>query len=253
MNYPDLSRQIQAHQLAYFRLHKNRYYVYHDLDHTQGVVKAAMQIANHYQLNEKDFFIVTTAAWFHDAGYFEDDLHHEKRGAEIAAAYLSKLGIDEDTIQKIQQCIIATTLPQSPKTKLEEIVCDSDLFHLGTDDFRERNKLMRKEAENRRDQPISKDEWRKSTIRLFMMHHYFTDYCQLLLGHKKKENLEKLQQKVAGKEKRSPGAISPVIPKTAKQPLPVKHRSALPALPVPPLTPSWREKRVCPLSARTIP
>ena len=43
-----------------------------------------MQIADHYQLNERDFFIVTTAAWFHDIGYLNGAENHEEKGAEMA-------------------------------------------------------------------------------------------------------------------------------------------------------------------------
>jgi hypothetical protein len=78
-----------------------------------------------------------------------------------------------------------------------------NLFHLGTADFTENNKLMRKEVEARKGIKISKDEWRQGTIRLFEMHHYFTDYCQLLLNDKKKETLERLKTKVTEKDEKA--------------------------------------------------
>jgi hypothetical protein len=62
---------------------------------------------------------------------------------------------------------------------------------------------MRKEVEARKGTDISKDDWRKGTIRLFEMHHYFTDYCQLLLNDKKKEILDKLKNKAAEKEEKT--------------------------------------------------
>jgi hypothetical protein len=79
-------------------------------------------------------------------------------------------------------------------------VCDADLFHLGTDDFPKNNKLMRKEAEAKQGINITKDDWRKGTIKLFEMHHYFTDYCQLLLNDQKLEILNNLKNKVAEKK-----------------------------------------------------
>jgi predicted metal-dependent HD superfamily phosphohydrolase len=202
MNYQELSKKVQDHVQALFHSQKDKTFFYHNLAHTQGVVKAASQIANHYQLNEKDFFIVTTAAWFHDAGYFEDSKNHEAKGVEIASKFLRSQRVDEEIVLSIDDCILATRMPYNPKTKLEEIVCDADLFHLGTDDFPENNKLMRKEMEARKGVSISKDEWRKGTIRLFEMHHYFTDYCQLLLNDKKKETLDKLKNKAAEKEEK---------------------------------------------------
>jgi predicted metal-dependent HD superfamily phosphohydrolase len=200
MNYPELSTKIQDHIQSLFKSQKDKTFIYHNLEHTQGVVKAASQIANHYQLNEKDFFIVTSAAWFHDAGYFADPSNHEAKSAEMASAFLRLNGTDEETIQAVINCILATRIPQTPKNRLEEIVCDADLFHLGTDDFPKNNKLMRKEAEAKQAINISKDDWRKGTIRLFEMHHYFTDYCQLLLNDQKQEILNKLKDKVADKK-----------------------------------------------------
>ena len=144
MNYFKLSKEVEEHVVKYFHSHRGSQLPYHNLDHTRGVVKAAMQIADHCQLTERDFFIVITAAWFHDVGYFHGVENHEKKGAEIAQSFLSRLDVDKETIQTICDCILATTLPQKAQTKLEEIVCDADLFHLGTDDFLEKNKLIRK-------------------------------------------------------------------------------------------------------------
>ena len=196
MNYHALAEQVKQYALAFFNAPENQYLAYHNLQHTEGVVKAAVQIGNLYQLDDTDFFTVLTAAWFHDMGYFSEDVaNHEKKGAERATEFLKKAGVDESITSKVQGCILATKLPQSPVNLLEQIVCDADLFHLGTDEFPERNKLMRKEYETAFGQKTSKEEWRSSTIRLFQSHHYHTDYCQSLLNEKKQENLNRLLQK----------------------------------------------------------
>jgi predicted metal-dependent HD superfamily phosphohydrolase len=212
MNYPELSKKVQDKAQSIFQTQKDKSFVYHNLTHTQGVVKAASEIANHYQLNEKDFFIVTTAAWFHDAGYFTDYSNHERKGADIASTFLRSLNIEEEIIQAIANCIMATKMPQNPKNKLEEIVCDADLYHLGTDLFSEKNKLMRREIETKKGIVIGKDEWRKGTIRLFESHHYFTDYCQLLLNDRKKQMLDKLKNKAAEKEAKIKETATPPEP-----------------------------------------
>ena len=106
MNYPELSTKIQDHIQSLFKSQKDKTFIYHNLEHTQSVVKAASQIANHYQLNEKDFFIVTSAAWFHDAGYFADPSNHETKSAEMASAFLRLNGTDEETIQAVINCIL---------------------------------------------------------------------------------------------------------------------------------------------------
>ena len=170
--------------------------VYHNIKHTEMVVEAARQIGQHYQLNDVDFFTVVVAAWFHDIGYLNGEpAGHEERGAKMAQSYLEGTGVEHAVIEAVCRCIIATKLPQRAVGLTEQIVCDADLYHLGTDAFGDRNKLMRKEAEALQDKKISKDEWRRTTIRFLEGHQYYTDYCRLLLNEQQQENLNKLKEK----------------------------------------------------------
>ena len=196
MDYHLILDQTQQYVRDFFGSHVDEKIIYHDRTHTEQVVKAVRMIAQHYQLSERDFFIVNVAAWFHDAGYYKGGaLGHEQRGAEMAISFLTGTGVDAEAIQSVKGCVLATQIPQKPTNLLEDIVCDGDLFHLGTDDFSERNKLMRKEMEAVKGQKISKEDWRKGTIRLLESHHFHTDFCRLLLNEKKQENLDILRAK----------------------------------------------------------
>jgi HD superfamily phosphodiesterase len=181
------------------------------------VVNAAIEIANHYRLSDLDYFIVVTAAWFHDIGYYTDPARHEDKGAEEAALFLKRKGVEETTVQTVSQCIRATRLPQNPVTLLEKIVADADLFHLGTSKFGELNKVMRKEFSALYNIEISKDEWRNKTIRLLETHQYHTDYCRLLLNDIKAKHLEKLKAKSGDKYPAIKNAV-PVAPIAMLQP-----------------------------------
>ncbi|MBB2145436.1 phosphohydrolase [Pedobacter sp. LMG 31464] len=196
MNYKNLQLEVEKYVLEYFNTHHDEKLVYHNLNHTQDVVKATMQIANHYQLNDKDFFIVTTGAWFHDTGYFEAPLAHEQKGADLAVEFLKKLDVPAAVRDEVMQVILSTKMPQRPTNQLENIVCDGDLFHLGTEDFRKKGKLMHKEIELLYDKDISKKQWRKTDIEFLESHEYHTDYCILLLNDQKLKNLEKLKSKL---------------------------------------------------------
>ena len=196
MNYQQVLEQVKQHVVRYFKSKGDAKLMYHNLEHTLAVVSHSGQIARHYNLGDKDFFVVMAAAWFHDSGYFNGDPEtHEARGADIATIFLRDNGADEETIQAVRACIIATQVPQSPHNLVEQIVCDADLFHFGTTDFSERNKLMRKEAELRLGKKISKTDWRKGTIRILESHQYQTEYCRNLLGDKKSQNLKELKKK----------------------------------------------------------
>ena len=196
MDYRTTLEQAQHYVRSLYDTHVNGKLSYHNLQHTEGVVEAATQIAQHYQLNDVDFFTVCVAAWFHDIGYLTGDgPGHEQRGARMAQSYLEGTGVEFGLIEAVKRCIIATQLPQRAVGLTEQIVCDADLYHLGTDEFPERNKLLRKEAEAKQGRKISKEEWRRSTIRFLESHQYYTDYCRLLLNEKQQENLSKLKEK----------------------------------------------------------
>lgn len=198
MDYNQLLEEIKHFIFDYFNEHYDDRYVYHSRRHTEDVVKAASEIANHFQLSEKEYFIVVTAAWFHDIGYMVNAANHEQEGAAIAASYLSDKGISDAIINAVKGCILATKLPQTPHGLTEEIVCDADLYHLGSDEFLHFNKLLRKEAEKTGSgTPIEKKEWNIHTIHLLENHRYHTDYCRMKLDEKKAENLKKLQAKTA--------------------------------------------------------
>lgn len=196
MKYNHRLDKVRNHIQQFFANKDVTPLIYHNLVHTEFVVSSAAKIANHYGLDDRDSFIVGTAAWFHDTGYYNGPaLRHEERGADLAAAYLSEDGIDPETIEAVRGCIIATHMPQNPKNLLEQIVADADLFHFGTDDFPKKNKLVRKEMEVRLGMEIDKDKWREKTILMMEKHTYHTDYCRTTLTPTKEKNIAKLKEK----------------------------------------------------------
>lgn len=196
MQYREILDQLHAYVTSLFHTHKDERFIYHNLYHTEQVVENTVKIANHYQLEDQDFFIVAAASWFHDMGYLFDCSQHEAKGERIAVAFLEEKGVDKEVIDQISGCIMATKMPQKPSSLLEQIVCDADLFHLGSDSFKEKNKLMRKEVEAFCNKDIDKNAWRIKTIALFKAHHYHTDYCKDLLNHKKAQNLAEMEEKL---------------------------------------------------------
>jgi len=210
MDFYSLSQKVQQYVQALFETHTDKKFLYHNSHHTESVVKAVGQIANHYHLNDHDFFVVMSAAWFHDTGYLlENGADHEAKGAELAGAFLQQQCVDDQTSGQVKQCIIATQMPQKPITLLEKIVCDADLFNLGTDSFSNMDKLMRKESELRLGSEVRKEEWRKGTINLLQSHQYHTEYSQVLLNSKKQENLEKLLKKQKEENEQDPAGNIP--------------------------------------------
>ena len=113
MNYTQLIEQVKQYVIHFFKTKGEQKFAYHNLSHTEAVVSNAARLAQHYKLEEKDTFIVMTAAWFHDSGYFTGDpIDHETRGSAIAAQFLRGMSVDDETIQAAQRCILATRMPR---------------------------------------------------------------------------------------------------------------------------------------------
>ncbi|MDF2514940.1 MAG: hypothetical protein K0R59_236 [Sphingobacterium sp.] len=196
MEYQILIKEVANWVDDYMAVHPNDDLCFHNMEHITQMLDAVAQMAVYYKLSAQDNFIVQSAVYFHDLGYYNGPADgHESRGAVLAVDFLRAKKIDQDMLNRIQQCILATQLPQSPHNLFEQIVCDADFFHLGTDMFKERDRLMCTEIAQSRGIPIEKEDWRKSTINLMQIHRYHTAYAQCVLNDKKQENLTLLKAK----------------------------------------------------------
>jgi predicted metal-dependent HD superfamily phosphohydrolase len=175
---------------------------FHTLQHTQEVVAASETMADYYHLEDEDRFALTLAAWFHDTGYSGGHAAgHENLSIELAAKFLNEHKVHQNILDKVIGCINATRLPQNPNSLIEQIICDADLFHLGTGDFREKNKLLREELNDFGNLDLSKKDWRKKNIEFLSKHNYFTSYAKENLDPLKQVYLEELNKKTGNEEK----------------------------------------------------
>ena len=200
---------------------------FHTLDHTQEVVAACQLLADAHQLNAGDRFALLLAAWFHDTGYSAGEAKgHEEVSKELAVSFLQARQAEPELIEKVTGCINATRIPQTPTSLLERIICDADLFHLGTEAFTEKNKLLRTELENLSGHEISKKSWRKTNIRFLEGHRYFTDYGKEKLDPVKQQHLQELLARSAEdtKKEKEKEAVKPEKEKDKGKP---KEKAAL--------------------------
>ena len=192
MIYSKILTQVREFVAQHFSDHLDPDRIYHNLQHTETVVAYALQIANHYKLDSKSLFIIQSAAWFLDTGYTEDPLHCEKKSARLADRFLTEISMAPEMIKSIKSCILASILPQKPENLMEQIVCDAAMFHLGTGDFIERSKLMRKEYTLLNSKKISKEDWKLRNIELLQNYRFKTEYGKQLFEAQQQKNLDKL-------------------------------------------------------------
>jgi len=179
-----------------FQTKVSKSFRYHNLNHTMQVVRATEEMADYYQLQPEDRKAVTLAAWFHDTGFTGGQgKGHEAISVQLVTAFLQEQQAGAALIEKVTRCIEATKMPQSPVTLIEQILCDADLFHLGTDDFKTINEELRQELSEVSDEEISKKKWRKMNISFMENHKYFTDYGRRKLQPVKEQHISSIRNR----------------------------------------------------------
>jgi predicted metal-dependent HD superfamily phosphohydrolase len=222
MSNQELLQDAEQYVRQIFSTRVDQAFTYHSIGHTEGVVAAANSMADYYQLPEEEKLALLLAAWFHDTGYSHGKAKdHEANSQRIATAYLEERNTPAHLIEKITHAIGATRMPQSPSNLTEQILCDADLYHLGTEEFAGQHKLLRRELETLTGEDISKKDWRKNNIRFLQEHQFFTDYARSILEPVKQQHLLALLDKDNGKKnknaKEEKEEFLPIAPMTKKK------------------------------------
>ena len=169
---------------------------YHNFTHTTEVVKTAEEIANAMSVSEDDKELLLIASWFHDIGHIESCNGHEDISIEMAVKFLRIEGYSQDKIDKIISLINATRMPRNPQTLLEEIICDADLYHLGTNEFEKKTDLYKGEIEALTGHEITEREWLKNNLKFLEEHKFYTDYAKERFNTQKNINYIKTKKKL---------------------------------------------------------
>ena len=172
---------------------------YHNIDHTLDVVEASEYIGKHCKISKEDQEIVIIGAWFHDTGYYLGCENHEEASANIAKRFLTNEHTDQEIINKVVDCILATKIPQTPKTTLEKILCDADLFHLATENFFDKSELLWREF-TLHNNKITPEYWLNLSKEFVESHEYHTTFGKEILTPKLKKNLSLLKSKIRENE-----------------------------------------------------
>lgn len=168
---------------------------YHNIDHTLEVVEAVQLIGRKCGISDPELEMVVIAAWFHDTGYYLGCENHEDASAKIAASYLKSQKIDPSFIKTVSNCILSTKIPQQPHSLLEKIICDADLYHLGTEKFFEKSELLWQENKFH-NVDMSPEYWLNMSKEFVEAHEYHTPYGKQVLLPRLLKNLELLKSKL---------------------------------------------------------
>jgi hypothetical protein len=114
----------------------------------------------------------------------------------MATKFLKENNYPDEGITKVVSLINATRMPRDPKNILEEIICDSDLHHLGTNNFEVKGDLFRNEIETLNGCKIPEEDWLKNNLKFFNEHKFFTDYAKQRFETQKNINYIKIEKKL---------------------------------------------------------
>lgn len=174
---------------------------YHNSEHTEEVVNAVVLIADHEKVDGEQLEILMVAAWFHDLGYCNDKRNHEEESAKMLREQLETWGADKEKINKAAEIVLSTKMPQSPRGKLAEIMCDADLYHLSSASFSEKSLRLKQEIRAVCNAGLTDEEWEEKTIALMNSHRYFTSFGKGTLEPNKQANLKNLKKQVKKRKK----------------------------------------------------
>ena len=190
----------QFEQLKNFILNKLRgelpaHLTYHNIDHTNDVMQAADLLAIAENITAADKSLLAAAALLHDTGFLTGRENHEESSCNIARYYLPVYGYSPEEIAIICGLIMATRLPQSPNSKLAEILCDADLDYLGRDDFFALSNRLFDELKN---ESLVQDEgqWNRQQADFMAGHSYFTKTAINLRQPQKERYIDLIKLKI---------------------------------------------------------
>lgn len=167
------------------------YLTYHTPEHTAHVIEKAEYISHQENVTGHDLFLIKAAALLHDIGFIQQTHNHEEIGCQMAEELLGQHGLTSEDIQKVCGMILATKIPQQPKSLLEKIVADADLEYLGTDLFYPIGQLLYSEFKHF-DPLMTIHRFNEIQANFIKKHQYHTDYCIAHREAKKQKHLQEI-------------------------------------------------------------
>ncbi|MBK9285857.1 MAG: HD domain-containing protein [Sphingobacteriaceae bacterium] len=186
-------RFLQARNIAENLLNQlDQKLYYHCKAHSLDVHDAVNILCLNENMADQERELARVAALFHDTGFLRQYKENEEKGCEIVKENLPSLGYSDEEINIICNMIMATKVPQNPKSKLDEIICDADLDYLGRMDFYTIGGNLHQELlEHGVD--LSKKQWDEMQVKFLNIHTYFTNTSREFRNDGKQKHLDKIQ------------------------------------------------------------
>ncbi len=167
---------------------------FHNIEHTMNVVRNVEELAMEANLTGEKIMHLRIAAWFHDVGMVVSYKGHEAESVIIMKRFFSDNLRMDINLQLIENCILATRMPQSPNTIMESIICDADLAHVGEENYFEWLGKLREEWKKWCNMSLNESEWLNLNLDFLTHHKFHTKQASLKFHSVKEKNMRKLNQ-----------------------------------------------------------
>lgn len=166
---------------------------YHGMHHTLDALKTCDLYLRNIKINSHDARLLRLGILFHDIGFTVSNEDHEYEGSIIARDLLTQFDFKTKDIDVIVGLILSTKIPQSPKTLLENMICDIDLDYLGRSDFYEISESLYEELQVTIGLK-NKNDWNKIQVKFLEAHKYHTDFAIKKRQPEKEKRIEELKK-----------------------------------------------------------
>lgn len=189
----NLIAKAEKYVISFLNENLDPSYLYHNLIHTQRVVKRTKELIDAMQIKDKEAQQLLLAAWFHDTGFVKGCENHEVEGTLIAEDFLTEQKVPKSEIKTITSLILATKMKHEPANILEGLIRDADCAHLASKNFSDVSELLRKEMELTMNRSFTEAEWLHENIEfLTKKHRFYTEYASAKWDKSKGKNLAQL-------------------------------------------------------------
>lgn len=185
--------RLRKHILTGLRERLSSKLTYHGIHHTFDVLKVTNDYLRRNKIVGHNAKLLRIGALIHDYGFTETYKNHEEKGCEIAQEIMPNYGFVQKDIDIVKGLIMATKVPQTPKTKFEKIICDADLDYLGREDFIPIAASLFSELKNY-NIITDPNEWNKLQVKFLEGHEYHTEFAKRNRGPIKRKRIVSIKK-----------------------------------------------------------
>jgi predicted metal-dependent HD superfamily phosphohydrolase len=164
---------------------------YHNYEHAKAVRKEAKFYGIMESRSPEEIFLLESAGLTHDAIMIPGRKDNEELTVTLVRPLLYNVGYTQPQIETVSELVLVTNMPTKPKNILENIICDSDLDYLGTQDYFEVSERFRKEL------GMSEANYAALQIKFLGNHKYYTETARRL----RQPVVDRYYRMLAGDEK----------------------------------------------------